>query len=75
MDRQHDDNRCLVAGLLPDEAQDEIFADPDTRFCGSVGPNGIATPTEGDYILNGKWHFNTGTPHAQWDAQLHPDSH
>ena len=57
-----------LAGLLPDEAQDEIFADPDTRFCGSVGPNGIATPTEGDYILNGKWHFNTGTPHAQWDT-------
>lgn len=57
-----------LAGLLPDEAQDEIFADPDARFCGSVGPNGVATPTEGGYILNGTWHFNTGTPHAKWDT-------
>lgn len=57
-----------LAGLLPDEVQDEIFADPDVRVCGTVGPNGIATPTEGGVILNGKWRFNTGTGHSQWDA-------
>jgi 3-hydroxy-9,10-secoandrosta-1,3,5(10)-triene-9,17-dione monooxygenase len=57
-----------LAGLLSDEAQDEIFADPDIRFCGSVGPNGVAVPTEGGYILNGRWHFNTGAPQAQWDT-------
>jgi 3-hydroxy-9,10-secoandrosta-1,3,5(10)-triene-9,17-dione monooxygenase len=57
-----------LAGLLPDAAQDEIFGDPNGRFCGSVGPNGVATATEGGYILNGKWHFNTGTAHAKWDT-------
>lgn len=57
-----------LAGLLPDEAQDEIFANPDDRFCGSVGPNGVAVPTEGGYILNGRWHFNTGAPQSQWDT-------
>lgn len=58
-----------LAGLLPDEAQDEIFADPDVRFCGSVGPNGVATPTEdGNYVLNGRWHFNTAAPWTQWDT-------
>jgi 3-hydroxy-9,10-secoandrosta-1,3,5(10)-triene-9,17-dione monooxygenase len=57
-----------LAGLLPDEVQDEIFADPDVRVCGTVGPNGVATPVEGGVILNGKWRFNTGTGHSQWDT-------
>jgi 3-hydroxy-9,10-secoandrosta-1,3,5(10)-triene-9,17-dione monooxygenase len=60
-----------LSSLLPDEAQDEIWADPNVRFCGSVdGRNGVAVPTEGGYILNGKWHFNTGSPHATWDAHF-----
>jgi len=57
-----------LAGLLPDEAQDEIFADPEVRFCGSVGPNGVAVATEGGYILNGRWHFNTAAQQADWDT-------
>ena len=57
-----------LAGLLPDQVQDEIFADPDVRVCGTVGPNGIAVPTEGGVILNGKWRFNTGTQQSQWDT-------
>lgn len=57
-----------LLGLMSDEAQDEIFGVPDTRVCGTVGPNGIATPTEGGVILNGKWKFNTGAKQSQWDA-------
>jgi 3-hydroxy-9,10-secoandrosta-1,3,5(10)-triene-9,17-dione monooxygenase len=57
-----------LAGLLSDEAQDQIYTNPDVRFCGSVGPNGIAKATEGGYVLNGRWHFNTGAPHADWDT-------
>jgi len=60
-----------MSSLLPDEVQDEIWADPDVRFCGSVdGRNGLAVPADGGYILNGKWHFNTGSPHATWDAHF-----
>ncbi|GAA2678305.1 MULTISPECIES: acyl-CoA dehydrogenase family protein [Actinosynnema] len=55
-----------MAGLLPDEAQDEIFADPAVRFCGSVGPGGTAEPVEGGYTLTGRWHFNTGARQSQW---------
>ncbi|WP_329520369.1 acyl-CoA dehydrogenase family protein [Spirillospora sp. NBC_01491] len=55
-----------MAGLFPDEAQDEMFADPEVRICGSIGPNGLAVPTDGGYVLNGKWHFNTGSPQSQW---------
>jgi len=57
-----------LAGLLPDEVQDEIWADPSVRFSGSIGPNGIAVPTDGGYILNGKWHFNTGCSQSYWDT-------
>ncbi|HEV8562767.1 MAG TPA: acyl-CoA dehydrogenase family protein [Actinophytocola sp.] len=57
------------AGLFPDEVQDEIFADPDVRLCGSVSPTGFLTPTDGGYILNGEWQFITGAPHAKWIIQ------
>jgi alkylation response protein AidB-like acyl-CoA dehydrogenase len=57
-----------LAGLLPDSAQEEIWADPTVRFSGSIGPNGIAVPTDGGYILNGKWHFNTGCSQSTWDT-------
>jgi 3-hydroxy-9,10-secoandrosta-1,3,5(10)-triene-9,17-dione monooxygenase len=54
------------AGLFLDQVQDEIFADPDVRVCASVGPNGIATPTDGGVILNGKWKFISGSKQSQW---------
>jgi alkylation response protein AidB-like acyl-CoA dehydrogenase len=58
-----------LAGLLPDDAQDVIWADPNVRFCGSIGPNGIAVANpDGGYTLNGKWHFNTGASQSQWDT-------
>ncbi|MDL4777342.1 acyl-CoA dehydrogenase family protein [Actinomadura xylanilytica] len=59
---------CWLVGLFPDEVQDEVFADPNVRICGSVSPNGMAVPTDGGVTLNGKWHFNTGAPQSQWDV-------
>jgi alkylation response protein AidB-like acyl-CoA dehydrogenase len=65
-----------LSSLVPDETQDQIWADPDVRFCGSVELSGVAEPTDGGYILNGRWHFQTGSPHATWVAHfavLNPD--
>lgn len=59
-----------MASLASDETQDQIWADPDVQLCGSVGMNGIAVPTDGGYVLNGKWHFNTGSPNATWDTHF-----
>lgn len=62
-------NVCVwLAGLFPDEVQDEIFSDPTVRVCGTVAPNGIAVPTEGGVTVNGRWRMNTGALHSTWDT-------
>jgi alkylation response protein AidB-like acyl-CoA dehydrogenase len=57
---------CWLAGLFPDDVQDEIFADPDARIGNSISPLGMAVPTDGGVILNGKWPFSTGVLRSQW---------
>lgn len=53
-------------GLFPDEAQDEVFANPDARICGTHAIAGTAVPTDGGIIVNGEWAFNSGAAHSQW---------
>lgn len=66
-----------MAGLFPDEVQDEIFADPNVRISGILSPTAVATPTDGGYVLNGKWSFNSGCQHTTWETNAavigHPD--
>jgi alkylation response protein AidB-like acyl-CoA dehydrogenase len=54
-------------GLFPDEAQDEIFANPDARICGILSPTAVAVPADGGYVINGKWTFNSGVKHSTWN--------
>ncbi|HEX8305261.1 MAG TPA: acyl-CoA dehydrogenase family protein [Jatrophihabitans sp.] len=51
---------------FPDEVQDEIFADPDVRICGTLAPTGAATPKDGGIVVSGSWNFNSGAAHSQW---------
>ena len=53
-------------GLFPEEAQDEVFADPDVRICGTHAVAGTATPVPGGIVVNGEWPFNSGAAHSQW---------
>lgn len=57
-----------IAGLFPDEVQEEVFATSDVRVSGILSPTAIAVPTEGGVVLNGKWSFNTGSLHSHWNA-------
>ncbi|RFU39208.1 acyl-CoA dehydrogenase [Actinomadura logoneensis] len=57
-----------MAGLLPDAVQDEVFAEPDTRLCGTLSPTGMCVPAEGGLVLNGKWTFISGAHHARWQV-------
>ena len=55
-----------MVGLFPDEVQDEVFATPDVRICGTLSPSAMAAPVEGGVVVNGKWGFITGAPHSHW---------
>ncbi|MHA7961218.1 acyl-CoA dehydrogenase family protein [Streptomyces sp. L500] len=57
-----------MAGLYPDKAQAEVFADGQTRVSGGFTPSGTLMPTEGGYLLNGSWRFNTGIRGADWNV-------
>lgn len=49
-----------LAGMYSDEAQAEIFASGDPRISGVFSPTGTAVRTNGGFVVNGKWGFNTG---------------
>jgi alkylation response protein AidB-like acyl-CoA dehydrogenase len=55
-----------MACQFPDEVQEEVFATPDTRICGTLSPSAMAAPVEGGIVVNGKWGFISGAHHAQW---------
>jgi alkylation response protein AidB-like acyl-CoA dehydrogenase len=57
---------AFIAALFPDEAQDEIFADPDVRVGGTLIPNAKALPADGGYVVDGTSPFATGCQDADW---------
>ena len=52
--------------MFPDSVQDDVFATPDVRVCGTNAPKGTMVPVEGGYLLNGRWPFVSGAHHAHW---------
>ncbi|GAA2709604.1 MULTISPECIES: acyl-CoA dehydrogenase family protein [Streptomyces] len=56
-----------AATLYPDKAQEEIFAGGDTRVSIVFAPTGTLTPTDGGYLLNGTYRFNSGCRGAHWN--------
>lgn len=59
-----------IAGLFPDDVQDEVFATPDARVCGVLSPTAAAEPSKGGFVVNGRWHFISGALHSHWQAIL-----
>jgi alkylation response protein AidB-like acyl-CoA dehydrogenase len=56
--------------LFPDEVQDEVFSTPDVRVCGTLSPSAMAAPVPGGVVVNGKWGFISGAPHAHWQEVI-----
>ncbi|WP_335936521.1 acyl-CoA dehydrogenase family protein [Streptomyces sp. PTD5-9] len=52
--------------LFPDSVQDEVFATPDVRICGTLSPSALAVPAPGGITVNGKWGFVSGARHSHW---------
>ena len=54
-------------GHFPIEAQRELWGDDSDPFtCACFAPTGAAVPTEGGYVLSGKWAFASGCDHSSW---------
>ena len=55
-----------VAGVFPDQAQEEVFANRDPRISGVFAPTGTAMPADSGWIVSGTWGFNTGCHGSEW---------
>ncbi|WP_433136299.1 acyl-CoA dehydrogenase family protein [Actinomadura nitritigenes] len=55
-----------MACLFPDEVQDEVFATPDVRVCGTLSPSATAAPADGGIVVDGRWGFISGALHSHW---------
>ncbi|XVQ84316.1 acyl-CoA dehydrogenase family protein [Microbispora siamensis] len=55
-----------MTGMFPDHVQEEVFATPNVRVCGTLSPSAVAAPTDGGVIVNGRWGFISGAWHSQW---------
>ncbi len=54
-------------GHYPIETQRELWGRGGDPFsCACFAPTGSALPTEGGYVLGGKWSFASGVDHASW---------
>jgi alkylation response protein AidB-like acyl-CoA dehydrogenase len=58
--------QCWAVAHFPDSVQDEVFADPDVRICGTLVPNGKGEITKDGVVVSGEWGFNSGAWHSQW---------
>jgi len=59
-----------MAGLFPQAVQDEVFATPDVRICGTLSPSAQAAPVDGGVVVNGRWGFISGAHHAHWQEVI-----
>jgi alkylation response protein AidB-like acyl-CoA dehydrogenase len=61
-------NNCAwVVGLMPEEAQHEIFGvDPDARVAGVLAPSTDVRRVEGGVVASGRWFWASGSLHASW---------
>jgi alkylation response protein AidB-like acyl-CoA dehydrogenase len=55
-----------IAAKFPKQAQDEIWANPDSIGAGSYPPTGKVVVVPGGYRLSGEWAFTSGCDHMQW---------
>ncbi|MEV6204872.1 acyl-CoA dehydrogenase family protein [Streptomyces sp. NPDC051771] len=53
--------------LFPDSVQEEVFAGGTVKVSGGFTPSGTLKATEGGYVLDGAWRFNSGVRGADWN--------
>jgi alkylation response protein AidB-like acyl-CoA dehydrogenase len=58
----------FVAWLEPDVARMALAGEPGGGFASNFGPFGRGTAADGEAIVDGRWPFNSASPHASWFA-------
>jgi alkylation response protein AidB-like acyl-CoA dehydrogenase len=61
---------ALISGMLPQATADRIFATPADTIATAVGRIGKAIAVDGGYLVEAKWPFLSGSPHATWIGGL-----
>ena len=56
----------FVAWLEPSVAKEMVAQRADFITAGVFAPTGTARPDGDDLIIDGRWTFNSGCPHADW---------
>jgi len=60
-------NSTWAATLLPDQGQEEVFANnPNARACSVYAPAPDARRVDGGYVIGGRWDYASGCWHAGW---------
>ncbi len=54
----------LLSGWLEPDGREELFADPRGIAAGIFAPRGTAQPTEGGFLVSGRWPYCSGIGHA-----------
>jgi alkylation response protein AidB-like acyl-CoA dehydrogenase len=57
---------AFLAWLDPAVAKEIVAQRPDLVLAGGFPPTGTARPDGDDLIVDGRWPFNSGCPHADW---------
>lgn len=55
-----------LAAYLPEDTASEIYTPPDAMVSGTLNPSGKAVPTDGGYVVTGRWPFGSGVTHSTW---------
>ena len=63
---------ATLAAFMPEKLALEIWADSNTILSNGPPVDASAQIFEKGYILNGRWNFSSGFPHATWLVALAP---
>jgi alkylation response protein AidB-like acyl-CoA dehydrogenase len=55
-----------MVGNFDPTCQEAVFAGPSEVIPGTLASQGRAEPTDGGWLLNGRWQFASGADHGDW---------